>query len=118
MSEHHAAGYREAEPGPTGFTVARFLQAHERSEHVLEPIFRDAGTSIIDRDLERIREIADRDLRSLAVADRILHQVVEAAPERHRPRAQDELPVARGAELSGRMTLRQLLQQRRQVDQS
>src|SRR5688572_18097082 len=95
MRQYDAARDGEAEAGAAGIAVARFLQPHERAEDVLDAIFRDAGAGIVDGDLDRVGQLADRDLGAAAVADRVLHQVVEAAPQGNRPRAQGARFVGR-----------------------
>src|SRR5262245_42843995 len=82
MVAHDAAGDGEAEADAARFALAGILEPVERHEDLLGELGRDAGSVILDHDVDRVLSLGDRYPRTLAIAHRILDQVADGAPER------------------------------------
>ena len=78
---------------PPLVAVGLLVQADERLEHLLAVGLGDAGPVVLDRDLDHLLLLPDRDADPAGVAAGIVDQVAEAAVERGRPQRQHDRPV-------------------------
>ena len=94
VAAHDRAGDRQAQADAAGLGRARLLQPHERLEHALEHVLRDAGAVVVDaRSARSSRPAAQADPRALPVADGVLDQVAQRPAQRQRPAGVGQPPA-------------------------
>ena len=92
LAVHEVARDGEAEAEPARVGVARRVEAVKGAEHVLALLFGDAGSVVVDQDVESVARLDPRDPDMAAVAPRIADKVREAAPRRVGPQQQAAAP--------------------------
>src|ERR1019366_9191596 len=75
----------QAEPGAAGRAAARSVASEKRLECLFQFLLRDAGPLIEYADGQPVRSIFHLDRGAAAVADRVVHEIGEAAPQGERP---------------------------------
>src|SRR4051794_30007899 len=85
VAARHVARDRQAEPDASGRLIARRVEPDERAEYALAFRLGNAGSIIVDQNVDSVIGRHRRQPDVPSIAARVCDQVAETAPQRIRP---------------------------------